>query len=181
MARPKIIIEDSFDSIFRDLERVSRQGANVIYEEMATCVGEIIDNTPQKSGHAAASWLEAAENLKAPHSPIVQGHTRGGRKKKDGTYNVIRSYGWGTKQGYYKETHRSKSGKELNKLTIEAGSKDFVMLAMEYGFKVGTYKFKAMRIVRNAVHRMKERIGIHFNKAMRITLRKPKKKKKTVI
>lgn len=184
MGRPKFVMEDSFDSIFRDLERVTLDGSQALYEELSICIGEIIDNTPQKSGQAAAGWLEAAQKLGAQHKPVKEGVTYGGRMRKDGTRGVSRSAAKGRKNGFYSSRITGKTGKRLNTISLEAGNRDFVMMAMEYGFRVGKrnpYKFHAARIVRGAVTRMKERFGPHFMKALKGNIRKPKKKKKTTV
>lgn len=178
MARPKFVIEDSFDAIFRDLERISVDAETAMREEFGQAIGEVMDATPKASGQAASGWEEAADALDAKHGSIV-GMPTVSRK----TGRVLRSADKGKEKGAYEEKLTGKSGKPLKKATFIATNRDFVAFASEYGLRgpSGQEKMRPTHAVRDALKRLKKRFGPHFAAAIRANIRKPKKKKKTVI
>jgi len=178
MARPKFVIEDSFDAIFRDLERVSIDAETAMREEFGQAIGEVMDATPQQSGQAASGWDAAAEALGSKHKPVGGSPTVSLK-----TGGVMRSAEKGKGEGTYEEKLTGKSGKPINKATFEATNRDFVSFASEYGMRgpSGKEKMRPTHAVRDALKRLKKRFGPHFAKAIRANIRKPKRKKKTVI
>lgn len=178
MARPKFVIEDSFDAIFRDLERISVDAETVMREEFGQAIGEVIDATPIQSGQAASGWEEAADALGASHKSISGNPTISLKTGKE-----LRSASKGKAKGAYEEKLSGKSGKPLKKATFIATNKDFVAFASEYGMRgpSGKERMRPTHAVRDALKRLKKRFGPHFAKAIRANVRKPKRKKKTVI
>ncbi len=178
MARTKFVIEDSFDAILRDLERVSVDAETAMRTEFGRAIGEVIDATPQDSGQAASGWDKAAEALSAPHRTIADHPTVSPKTGK-----TKRSAAKGRNLGAYAETLSGRSGKPLKKASFVATNRDYVALSSEYGFRGphGKKTMKPTHAVREALKRMRQRFGPVFGKAVRANLRKPKRKKKTTI
>lgn len=174
MARPKVVIEDSWDAFFRDMERVKQDAEDAMRKEFGVAIGEIIDDTPQNSGQAASGWLAAARALNAPHAPIRARVAK--RYDEKGKLKDTRSAAKGKKKGGYEE----KRAKSVTHFI--AKNSDEVAKALEYGFPVGkSASLRATHSVRNALKRLKKRFGPIFAKAVRTNVRRPKKSKKTVI
>jgi len=177
MARSKVVIEDSFAAIFRDMQRINQDGAEVVKEEFAVAIGNIIDDTPQTTGQAASGWKNGADAVGAKHQAIKQGEKIHRRKDGQIDKSKTRSAKNGEALGSYDEITTGKTGKKLTTIRFEASNKDKAALAMEYGHG----NFRRDRIVRRQIVGMKQRIGPHFATAFRATVRKPKQKKKTVV
>lgn len=176
MAKSQVVIEDSFAAILRDLGRVNQDAHDVVRSELATAVGGIVDNTPQTSGQAASGWVAGADKLGSRHKPIKQGK-RLVRKASHYRAAIYRSAKKGVTLGDFAEVTTGKSGNRLRTVRFEAINHDKGALALEYGYG----HVPRLRLVRKQIVEMKKRIGPHFAAAFRATVRKPKRKKKTVV
>ena len=206
MARAKFVVEDSFESIFRDLKRTGADAAVVMREELGVAVGEIIDTTPQSTGMAASGWSKAATALKSRHVPIKNGETYGNKKNFgagiDTKLRVVRSAAWGRNMSKYEETvpfsalkRAIRTGDAPNRIDFIAANHVKHITFIEYGTSGNAkshgknsgeengywFKFKPLHIVRNAMRNMKQRIGPLFAKALKANIKRPKRYKRTVI
>ena len=177
--RSRLKMTDSFEAIFRDLERASLDGKDVIRKEMATAISVIIARTPVRTGQAAAGWTPAADALGAQYENIASRRPRkaAGELRRSGMRRE-RSIARGRELGGYEEQTTTKGGKALNKAKFIAWNRDKMVPGLEYGW---FNLHQAMHIVRNAMREMRGRIGPAFGKALRGSLRKPKRKVVTVV
>lgn len=210
MARSKFVIEDSFDAIFRDLERVSLDAADVMRAELGQAVADIVGHTPVATGMAASAWAAAARALGAKHKPITPVPIQVNKSTmvsaltgKKGHYRLIDNRAKGRRMGGYREKLTGKKGKRVNRATFEAFNSVYHIKFIEYGISLqagggihasaATGEFLSGVVrgyhfarqpefqVRNAVRRMKQRIGPEFSKALKANIRRPKRyKTKTV-
>lgn len=211
MARTSFKVEDSFASIFQDLQRVGSDAGTEMRKELGAAVGDIIDHTPQDSGMAASGWLAASAALQSKHQPVVDEERwskaqYGYNGKLLAPSKVIRSGAWGRRMGKYEENvpftalkRAIKRGDIPDRLEFTASNSVKHMTFLEYGVSyIGSgakgvsghfggevngfaYAVKPRHIVRDAMRRMKQRIGPAFAKALRANIKRPKRYQKTVV
>lgn len=205
MARTRFEIKDSFGQLLRDLRRCGSDAATELRKELGLAVGEIINTTPQDSGMAASGWTKAAGALHSSHKAIKDGEAYAGVRNARagiGRTRVIRSAAMGRRMGKFKENvsfsqlkRAVKTGEAPKRIEYVATNAVRHITFLEYG-KAGNatshgknmaviggfiYAMKPLHIVRDAVRRMKQRIGPAFAKALKANIRRPKKYKRTVI
>lgn len=208
MARSKVVIEDSFGAIFADMRRRAMDVVDVTRQELATTIGDIIDHTPQDTGMAASGWSQAADILSVKHKPIKHG-TEMISIFRDGEVKAVvkrkngRSAPAGRSLSRYTETINArtiKRGKRKGELvknaSFEAENAVPHLTFIEYGYlqtvirgdaltgKKGFAKRRPGKfVIRNAVKRMKQRLGPHAEKVLKINIKRPQRytPKKTVV
>ncbi len=196
MARTKFVVEDSFDAIFADLERCTMDAAEVTRKELGKTVGEIADATPRYTGETASAWAAAADKMGAPHKPVTPGVRKARneratywdpveKKRISGEYRVKDRTALGRSQGGYEETLTGATGRKLASAIFEAWNAVKQLTFVEYGGLVrdgkGTRRLPGKHIVRDAIRRMKQRLGPLFSKVVKANIRRPKKYVKKVI
>jgi hypothetical protein len=169
----KFVMKDSFESIFRDLKRVGQDASEVMREELGKAITQIINETPVETGMSAASWIPAAQALDAD-IPSITPHV----DERKTARGQVRRKSLGPRLGYYVESRGGLFGLgEKNNFTFEAGTRDTVAIANEYGFN----GMEARHPVKYAVKKMKERIGPEFEKAIKARMQKPRHMKTTTV
>lgn len=216
MARSKVVIEDSFDNILADMRRLGMDAVEVTRNELATTIGEIIDNTPRHTGMAAMGWTKAADALgvgyhieyKVSRSDL-RSLTRSSQYKDDpeGFAESLQKGSesrrtLGRRMGGFTETvseRTIRSGKRkgvmVKKAEFIAGNAVPHLTFIEYGFaylegadpltkqKGITRRVPGKHVIRDAVRRMKQRLGPHLYKVIKANVKRPKRykrKKKTI-
>lgn len=191
MARSKVIIEDNFAAIMKDMARIGMTAVEIVRQELGTCIGEIIDTTPQDTGMAASGWLKAADILAAKHVAINNGRVnRKNWKYENGKWVIdlaeYRSAALGRKQSDYRETHNErtikrgqKKGEVVKKAVFEATNSVPHLTFIEYGHRIttpnGEITSTANHVIRDACRRMNQRMGPELYKALRVQIKRPKR------